>query len=443
MNREAQASSNHYSQSATGKRTQGKSYVVSGATVVLWFFIFFQIDSRNVAALVPAYHVLRFSFLGILMLMIIYIYQAQLSNALKNPVWLPLILMNLFQLFSALWSESMFEGFFWGGLFFLCFLAAIAIGASMSLAKILDLYVKSALYCTLAGVFLALFVPSWGVESKFLLAGDWRGLANQKNLFGYFSGIGFAITLLRALGLQKDMWRGNRLLSAAQAAFFFFSLLMSGSRGGMFASFFTVIFFGLLYTRFQRKTLLCIVIALVFFVSLIISLNLEIGERGVTIFGTYIDASNRFLLWSYGLRGMNDHNLLVGYGRSGFWTTLRSEQFVAENNWVLENFHNGYITLLVEGGIIGFTLFVWAFISILMDLMSGYSRFRGSGFPIALAITVSYLLYCGYEAVIGRSPTMSACLSMAIASCAINAKYSTLSGITVLPKVSAVKARFS
>lgn len=377
-----------------------------GGLLLLFFMVCFQIDNRNLAGAIPSYHVLRYSFLGLIMMGLTWINFRALMRAMRNPLWFPLMLMSFYQFFSALWSQNAFEGFFFGALCLLAFVSAIATGTAMSFGRILDIYVKSALFCTGLGAMFAIAIPSVGIESKFLLSGDWRGLANQKNLFGYFAGIGFVITLLRGIGIFRGIWQRNRLVQLAYALFFLSMVLLSGSRGAQTVMLFTLFVFFVANARIKRYQILAVSVVTLCVSGFVVFSNLEIGVRGITLFGVYIDGSNRFLLWSYGLRDFGQL-ALTGYGRSGFWTSGRTDMFASENGWVLENFHNGYITLLVEGGILGFGLFLLSFVLIFIALGRVYFSYDGPQAPFAIAMYIGLLVYCFVEAILGRSPQLS------------------------------------
>ena len=49
---------------------------------------------------------------------------------------------------------------------------------------------------------------------------------------------------------------------------------------------------------------------------------------------------------------------LFGFGLNGFWTTPQFYfGFLHEHDWVLDNYHSGYVAILTETGIVGMTLF--------------------------------------------------------------------------------------
>jgi exopolysaccharide production protein ExoQ len=50
---------------------------------------------------------------------------------------------------------------------------------------------------------------------------------------------------------------------------------------------------------------------------------------------------------------------LFGLGLNGFWTVARIyDAFEQNHGWVLDDYHDGYIAILIETGLPGFTLFL-------------------------------------------------------------------------------------
>jgi O-antigen ligase len=80
-------------------------------------------------------------------------------------------------------------------------------------------------------------------------------------------------------------------------------------------------------------------------------------------FDAQIDLNDRTLIWQYALNHFRGNAVLAGYGINGFWSTPAFyDAFLREHGWVLDNFHNGYIAILMETGIIGMILFVLMYV---------------------------------------------------------------------------------
>jgi exopolysaccharide production protein ExoQ len=74
-------------------------------------------------------------------------------------------------------------------------------------------------------------------------------------------------------------------------------------------------------------------------------------------FDDQLNFTNRTVIWEYALRHLSDR-ALFGFGLNGFWTSPQFYfGFLHEHDWVLDNYHSGYVAILTETGIIGMTLF--------------------------------------------------------------------------------------
>ena len=81
------------------------------------------------------------------------------------------------------------------------------------------------------------------------------------------------------------------------------------------------------------------------------------GYDALYLFGSTIDFTERTYIWQYALSHFNDAPL-IGFGLNGFWTKPAIyDYFEQSHGWVLDNYHNGYIAILVETGLVGFMLF--------------------------------------------------------------------------------------
>src|SRR6202040_4281883 len=81
------------------------------------------------------------------------------------------------------------------------------------------------------------------------------------------------------------------------------------------------------------------------------------GYDALYVFDSVIDFTERTYIWQYALSHFDDAPL-IGFGINGFWTIPAIyDHFEQDHGWVLDNYHNGYIAVLIETGLIGFSLF--------------------------------------------------------------------------------------
>ncbi len=66
---------------------------------------------------------------------------------------------------------------------------------------------------------------------------------------------------------------------------------------------------------------------------------------------------NCTFIWQFAL-GMWRDRPLLGYGLNGFWTNPDIYySYFRLHGWVLDNYHDGYVAIIMETGIVGLTLF--------------------------------------------------------------------------------------
>lgn len=204
------------------------------------------------------------------------------------------------------------------------------------------------------GILAAILLPGVGVEGSFELQGRWRGLSGQKNGFGYACAILALILML--LPLQRSTgWTlvGRRV----GLLIVLLGVVMSGSRGAMLDLLCGGALVALAAVPTWRNRLL-IVILLSASVPLLLSVGSLLPATGnMSVLEVEIDDNSRMQIWGFGLDALVGGREFIGFGFGGFWTEARQVQFWQDNGWVLPNFHNGYVSILVETGIIGAAVF--------------------------------------------------------------------------------------
>jgi O-antigen ligase len=129
---------------------------------------------------------------------------------------------------------------------------------------------------------------------------------------------------------------------------------------------------------------------------------LELTADKIGVLGTTINTSNRTTLWFYGLDQLGQRALL-GFGIEGFWTPERIQAFKDIYGWVLDNFHNGYITILIGGGIVGILLLLLAISFIVLLFMVSIGNLRDPYLTLAFGYTNMFLVGNLVENELGRS----------------------------------------
>jgi O-antigen ligase len=334
------------------------------------------------------------------------IFQSYRTRGLAIPLagdWLLLIAFLSYTSLSVFWSEGSTDAVIKAMLVLSAMLVSIGIARMKRMEEILPILYR----CFVAFVVLSLIVvvlfPGRGVETGWELEGDWRGIAGQKNGLGAIS----ALALVAALSLPLSTAWKNRLFAIltrlSAVAITAVCLVNSGSRGGMLAAAIGIGSIVLAYLpRVMQRVLFLLFIALVIPLVNLTVPTLELTADQIGVLGTTIDTSNRTTLWFFGLDQLGQRPL-AGFGIEGFWTPERVQSFKDIYGWVLDNFHNGYITILIEGGVFGLLLLLLAISFIVLLFMVSVGNLRDPYLTLAFGYANMFLAGNLVENEIGRS----------------------------------------
>lgn len=310
---------------------------------------------------------------------------------------------------SAYWSVPAPNTYLKSLLILSALLTAMSISNLVSLDRAFRILFWALSTLVLSSVAVAVLVPSIGVETGWEHEGKWRGLLAQKNGLGALA----AETVITglALPLKRNSHGATQFWAVAGRAFIIIlsalAVYMAGSRGGQLLCLVGVA--SLLIAQapklLQRVLLLATVFVSVPVINLAVS-TFWIDADKIGVVGMTINTNNRTTIWEYGLRQMEGRELF-GFGVNGFWTPERMTAFQDVHGWVLDNFHNGYVTLLVENGAVGFALFVLglAFTYLLMLISIGV--LKDGIVALAFAHLNTFALSNVVENVAGRSTSIS------------------------------------
>lgn len=288
-------------------------------------------------------------------------------------------------------------------------LLASTIGTCLAIATLRPTRVLVQLLLVGCGAFVAIgalvsiLVPSIGVETGWGLVGKWRGISTQKNNFGGLVALSLVYAIIQlAIPPATGRRRGLVLLNLLWAGLLVLCLLMSGSRGAQLST--AIGLAGLVFTRLRTRAqnIILVVIAIVAVPVLVLAVTtFSFDDTELNFAGLSFDTSSRTALWSFGLAQLGGRELL-GFGPSGFWIPERLDVFFARYGWALDNFHSGYVTVLMEGGIVGFGLLISALVgcfSRLRKLTQGGDRWMTFTFSFFCIIVTENLV----ENLFGRS----------------------------------------
>jgi O-antigen ligase len=321
--------------------------------------------------------------------------------AMSSGMAMLAVMMISYWCLSVVWSDDWLYGAQKATLLLLSVGAISAVVMHYGVKRVVSTLTIIMVAFVLLGAIVALLDPSIGVEDSFDHAGKWKGIAGQKNRFGQSAAIA-AVLLLSPReclprSLAKRTWIRLLLIIACVLC-----LLMSQSRGAA-SNFVTGAMVLLLFKlpRRWRKVLVVGTIAALPALLLVTLTQVSIIGTSVSAFGYEFDTSNRLLIWSYAFSDWYTHEMLgVGYG--GFWTDARTVGFESAYGWVLPNFHNGYVSLLIETGIVGGVMFTLLIVRLLGHIFLSGDVVRRQLSSMA-ALVVMFLVNNIYENNLTRS----------------------------------------
>jgi O-antigen ligase len=204
----------------------------------------------------------------------------------------------------------------------------------------------------LASLAVVVFLPEVGVDQSWMHGGQWQGVFESKQSLGFLASFAAFFALYR------------RLTGGSWLTFFLFfglavaALAGSGSRGSAAVALMSC--GALLLCRMSKGFVQALAVVPLFCIGVAFALILYLYVTELdhfAVFGTKVDLTERTFIWHYGIERLDDR-LFAGYGLDGFWSDARMQGFREAHGWVLDNFHSGYLTILAECGVVGFTLFL-------------------------------------------------------------------------------------
>jgi len=203
-----------------------------------------------------------------------------------------------------------------------------------------------------ASAFCALAVPDIGIDHSWMHNGQWQGVYESKQTLGFVGAyLMFFACYLKMKGQGWPAFLLTFLLAST-------CVLASESRG---AGAVALAACALLVTSMWSVTCMRLYAVLPFVMCLLAGALIfyfyATGYEAIHVGDASIDLTERTFIWHYAISHFDDAPLL-GFGINGFWTVPSIYDYFEQNHgWVLDNYHSGYIAILMETGFLGYTLF--------------------------------------------------------------------------------------
>jgi O-antigen ligase len=299
---------------------------------------------------------------------------------------------------SALWSHSPSESAMGFVQFALTLCFGMAAAARIGAAGVVAIVFRAGVICALASWAVATVAPLYGYGQN-VNAGALRGVYAEKNHLAIFLSYAVAAGLFEAISTRRKFALLGLALVVATA------LAAKSSIGvGLMALALLVstLFFGLRGLRHRGFAALAIVLAAAFALGAILPAALAALGEDPTFNG-------RTTLWAL-LWPMVEARPIIGYGFAGFWSGEDADSVRLAVSWNARGAHNGWIEVLLAGGVIGGILWMglWSTVAwrALAALRPGSDPARGALALIGLIHLVwscfesHQLGYLSYHAVI-------------------------------------------
>lgn len=203
-----------------------------------------------------------------------------------------------------------------------------------------------------ASAFVALAVPDIGIDHSWMHNGQWQGVYELKQTLGFVGAyLMFFACYLKMKGQGWPAFLLTFLLAST-------CVLASESRG---AGAVALAACALLLTSMWSVICMRLYAVLPFVMCLLAGALIfyfyATGYDAIHVGDASVDLTERTFIWHYAISHFDDAPLL-GFGINGFWTIPSIYDYFEQNHgWVLDNYHSGYIAILMETGFLGYTLF--------------------------------------------------------------------------------------
>lgn len=312
-----------------------------------------------------------------------------------------LTLFILFCLISFLWSDYSLISFKRSFQLFVTFITILnAVLYVSSDRLILSLKIVSYIYIIVT-FFSGLLIPQ-AIDPTF---GSWRGIELTKNLLGHTS------LMIFTLGIYFFYESRNKLSTYTNFILIILSILaiiLSGSSTNMIG--FIVVVLILSITNIDKyfsplgvgRLFSNLIMITIILASIILSrYSAEILSFIPGLFGKDLSFTGRDLIWAY-IWTEIQKEFWLGYGYGSYWIMGTSviDLFQGAVGWRVNEAHNGFLEIMLQTGIIGFTLFVSVIVSFIHKIAK-------TGFIIALLALISIAIVNFSESFIfkPRSPS--------------------------------------
>lgn len=231
--------------------------------------------------------------------------------------------------------------------------AAFRVAGSMSVEAIVACSSRAYVILCCASLAVIAAIPSIGVDQTWMHEGYWQGVFESKQALGATTAMLIILTFHRLTVGAVSLRYGLFLVALAGLINF-----MSGSRDALgLAALGCGALFASAHSPMITRALCFAPLALVVLACSVLGFLWTTGEPFIPVFGVKVDLTERVVIWAYALSHFGDAPIF-GFGLDGFWSRPEVlDAFNRQHGWVLDNYHDGFLAVLMETGMTGMSLF--------------------------------------------------------------------------------------
>ncbi len=207
----------------------------------------------------------------------------------------------------------------------------------------------------IASVVVVVLRPDIGVLTTWMHAGQWSGVYDHKQTLGIVSAILLYLSATRFQAHDRTWPRAWHALVSVTAIV---CMIGAGSRGGLLLGVGAAVL-GLGARRSRAIAALTSFVPLAtILIAAALMTTLWVTDLAWLQIGPFeIDFTERTKIWKHALDYLDAGSALIGSGLNGFWGRKEVvDAFIGKNVWFLDNFHDGFLAIFVECGLIGLLL---------------------------------------------------------------------------------------
>ncbi len=207
----------------------------------------------------------------------------------------------------------------------------------------------------IASVVVVVLRPDIGVLTTWMHAGQWSGVYDHKQTLGIVSAILLYLSATRFQAHDRAWPRAWHALVSVTAIV---CMIGAGSRGGLLLGVGAAVL-GLGARRSRAIAALTSFVPLAtILIAAALMTTLWVTDLAWLQIGPFeIDFTERTKIWKHALDYLDAGSALIGSGLNGFWGRKEVvDAFIGKNVWFLDNFHDGFLAIFVECGLIGLLL---------------------------------------------------------------------------------------